>query len=70
MNTLIARWEAKGGKQFLALERFPSGGYGYRGNGCGGTLPDQPNDAAAIQYMEEHAVRVLKSDFSSTRRVK
>lgn len=62
----IARWETRG-KDFLELRKSHQG-YLYIGNRCGGVLPDLPTDEEAIQYMEGHAVAVLKSDRPSTRR--
>ncbi len=79
MKRKIARWEAKGGKQYLELYHDTNAAgpyYSYEGNDCGGTLPRQENDEAAIAYMERPwgrggagPVTVLRSDFPSTKRV-
>jgi hypothetical protein len=67
-KTLIAEWQAKRGKRFLRLWE-DEGVYTYSGDGCGGTLPAMGRELEAIQYMELHAVAVLRSDFPSTYRI-
>lgn len=71
----IARWEAKGGKRWIALYKDEQG-YTYKGDSQGGVLSYQENDANAIAKMEQPwgtggagAVTVLKSDFPSVTRV-
>jgi hypothetical protein len=34
----IARWQSKGGKYWINLQRFDDGTYGYKGDNCGGVL--------------------------------
>lgn len=75
MKRNVARWEVKGGKDFLQLQE-ENGHYTYTGPTSGGSLPALPNDEAAIAYMERPwgnggagPVTVLKSDRPSTKRV-
>lgn len=68
-NRIVARWETRG-HDFLELYEYPFGGYGYSGKGCGGSLGALPDDQTAITHMERNAVRVLKSDRPSLRRVR
>lgn len=72
---IVARWEARGGKQFLELYE-DTGFYRYRGNSCMGFFGiDITNDEQAIAAMQEPwgpgvgAVTVLTADFPSTKRV-
>lgn len=72
MKTIIARWEAKGGKRYIELYRDEFG-YGYRGDRCGGNLGALATDADAIAQAEHPVYGVvtsLKADFPSTRRLK
>lgn len=50
MNVL-ARWESRGGAHYVELYKF-AGGYGYTGNGCGGTLDAVESDEAAVAIMQ------------------
>jgi hypothetical protein len=72
----IARWEAHRGKRYIELvsgvyDGQPS--YSYKGEGTGGNLGSRfGSDDQAIDWMENDPsspVNVLRSDFSSTRRV-
>lgn len=51
MKKIIASWESRGGKYFVKLYRDDYG-YGYEGNGCGGSFGNLPTDEAAIDYVE------------------
>lgn len=67
MKRIVARWETKG-TDFLELYQ-EQGCYFYEGKGCGGTIGVLANDEAAINQMEQTAVRTLKSDRPSLKRV-
>ena len=71
---LVARWEAKGGKRFVALYRSPTG-YHYQADHGGGVCAAFRDDIEAIAAMtkpwgrDTGPVTVLASDFPSTKRV-
>ncbi len=62
----IAKWATRSGKNFLELlkDKF---GYTYRGLNCGGVLPSLTCDSEAIRYMENNAVKTLRSDLTINR---
>ena len=69
----VALWQAKGGKHFIELFEHETDGkvtcYSYRGRGCGGNLGMHQSRALAIQAIENGALRALKIDFPSTKRI-
>lgn len=60
---IIAKWEAKGGKQYINL--YDDGT--YHSNNGGGNTGKTGNEA--IQYMENNTVRYFKMDYPSVKRV-
>lgn len=48
---VLARWESRGGAHYVEL-RKSAGGYGYTGNGCGGSLGAVESDQAAVAIMQ------------------
>lgn len=56
---IIARWESKGGKYWVEVEEFDSGGWGYSGKGCGGVMGATSREDA----IEKMRVRVCAGEF-------
>lgn len=72
---IVARWQTRG-KDWLELYH-DGAGYSYSGKSCGGTLGAQPDDTAAIAWMERPwglfgagPVTVHKADKPTMKRVK
>jgi hypothetical protein len=51
MKTLIARWESRGGKDWVELWHDQYG-YSYRGNTCRGWLGESTTPEQAVLFME------------------
>jgi hypothetical protein len=68
MSGTVCRWKTTG-KDWLDLVQYEDGTYAYHGNYCGGVLPAMPDLESAVEYMENHAVAVLRSDRPSLKRV-
>ncbi len=54
---MIARWESRGGKHYAELYHTATG-YGYRGNGCGGSLATVATAATAATAVTIMQARV------------
>lgn len=69
-ETLIARWETRGNDYLNLYRGTRPNDYFYRGNGCGGGVVAD-SDEAAIAKMEARGgqAAVLKLDRPSLRRV-
>ncbi len=48
---MIAKWESRGGKHYAELYHN-AGCYGYKGNGCGGSLGPLATKEKAIAIMQ------------------
>jgi hypothetical protein len=53
METILARWESPRGAHRVEVYRSEAGHFGYRGNGCGGSLGNISQDEAiaAVQNL-------------------
>lgn len=51
---VLAMWESRGGAHYAMLHTsaYSVGNYGYRGNGCGGSLGAVASDEEAIAIMQ------------------
>lgn len=45
-ETVVAKWESRGGRYWLILYRREDGSFGYRGDGCGGNLGNTAEETA------------------------
>ena len=50
-NTLIARWESRGGAHVVELWKQAGSGYSYRATGAGGYLGNDISETDAIAQM-------------------
>ena len=62
MKRILARWESCGGKHWAELYADEHG-YGYEGNGCGGTIPaSSDSHARALMQVKVDSGYFLPDD--------
>lgn len=63
---IVARWESKGGKHFVELERFESGYYGYRASNGGGMLGTSQEKVAMLYLTKKVEQGLFQPDAAKT----